>query len=145
MKDLAPILKLFRISRARFISTANEISDSKWRQSPATEVWSAAEIVAHLAMVEGSIVSRCKKESQAVPRPFPLLKKIHLPLVLATWRGKKVRSSLLLDADQVHDRQHAYAVLQITREASVAFLESCNERSERSPLPSSGIWQPQCL
>ena len=55
MKDLAPILKFLKISRARFISTANEIPDSKWRQSPATDVWSAAEIAAHLAMIEESI------------------------------------------------------------------------------------------
>lgn len=128
MKDLAPILKFLKISRARFISTANEIPDSKWRQSPAAHAWSAAEIAAHLAMVEESIVARCRKESQTMPRPLPLLKKIHPPLVLATWRGRKVRSPVPLNADQVHDRQQAYAVLEMTREASVAFLESCKDR-----------------
>jgi uncharacterized damage-inducible protein DinB len=128
MKELAPILNFLKISRARFISTANEISDQKWRQSPARDVWSAAEIVAHLAMVEESIVARCRKESQTAPQPLPLLRKIHPPLALATWRGKKVRSPLSLDADQVHDRQRGYSVLQKTREASVAFLESSSER-----------------
>ena len=128
MKDLAPILKFLKISRARFISTANEIPDSKWRQSPATDVWSAAEIAAHLAMIEESIVTRCRKASQAAPRTVPLLKQIHPPLVLATWRGRKARSPLSLAADQVHDRQQAYAVIEMTREASVAFLESCNDR-----------------
>lgn len=128
MKDLASILKFLKISRARFISTANEIPDTKWRQSPATDVWSAAEIAAHLAMIEESIVARCRKASQAAPRAVPLLKKIHPPLGLATWRGRKVRSPLLLDPDQVHDRPKAYEVLQMTREASVAFLESCDRR-----------------
>ena len=84
MKDLALTLKFLRISRARLISTANEIPDSKWRQSPATDVWSAAEIVAHLAMIEESIVAGCRKVFQAAPLPVPLLKKIHPPPVLAT-------------------------------------------------------------
>ena|ERR1700735_1571485 len=69
MKDLALTVKFLRISRARLISTANEIPDSKWRQSPATE------IVAHLAMIEESIVAGCRKVSQAAPLPVPCSRK----------------------------------------------------------------------
>ena len=50
MKDRS-ILRFLKISRTRFISTANKIPDPRWRQSPTTDVWSAAEILAHPAMI----------------------------------------------------------------------------------------------
>jgi hypothetical protein len=52
MRDLAPIFDFLKTSRTKFISTANEIPDSKWRQSPGVDIWSAAEIVAHVGMIE---------------------------------------------------------------------------------------------
>jgi hypothetical protein len=52
IKNLFPIFGFLETSRARFISTSDEIPESRWRQSPASGVWSAAEIVAHVGMIE---------------------------------------------------------------------------------------------
>jgi DinB superfamily len=141
MKNLAPIFEFLKTSRAQFISTADEIPEPKWRQSPATDVWSPAEIVTHVGMIEEAIIAGCQKTSRAAPRPVPLLKKIHAPLALATWRGKRVRSPLSPAAGRVHDRQESYAALDATRQASLAFMEALRERdlSEyRFPHPVFG-------
>jgi uncharacterized damage-inducible protein DinB len=141
MRNLAPILEFLATSRTQFISTANEIPNGKWRESPASQVWSAAEILAHVAMIEESILAGCKKVSQATPRPVPMLKKIHAPLALAAWRGRKIRSPLSLNPLRVHDREQAYAALGTTRQASLAFIESCRDRdlgAHRFPHPVFG-------
>jgi uncharacterized damage-inducible protein DinB len=132
MKDLAPIFDFLKTSRTRFISAANEIPDSKWRQSPGVDIWSAAEIVAHVGMIEELIIAGCRKVAHADPRPVSTLKKIHLPIALATWRGRKIRSTLTLKAERVHDREDAYASLEATRQASLATMESLRNRDLRA-------------
>jgi uncharacterized damage-inducible protein DinB len=141
MKGLAPIFEFLKTSRTQFISTADEIPDSKWRQSPAADVWSAAEIVAHVGMTEELIMAGCRKVLQGTPRPVPMLKKIHLPLALATWRGRKIRSPIAPDPARVHDRQAAYIALHATRHASLAAMESLDDRdltAHRFPHPVFG-------
>lgn len=73
-------------------------------------------------MVEESIIARCKKALAAGPRPLPALKKIHLPLVLATWRGKKVRTPIPLESERIGNREQAYTTLESIRQHSVEFF-----------------------
>jgi len=132
MKNLAPVFGFLKTSRAQFIATADEISNLNWLQSPAQQVWSAAEVVAHVGMVEETIITSCKKVLRSEPRPIALWKRIHPPLALATWRRKKVRSPIRLDPSRVYDRKGAYAALDATREASLAFMKSLGNRDLRS-------------
>jgi hypothetical protein len=70
-----------------------------------------------------------------------MLKKFHPPLAIATWRGRKVRSPLPLNPERVYDRKQAYAAIDATRRASVAFIESLRERdlsAYRFPHPIFG-------
>jgi hypothetical protein len=141
MKSLIPILAFLRKSRNRFIATADEIPDTNWLQSPSTDVWSAAEVLAHVAMIEESIMAGCKKVSQSAPRHVPVLKKIHPPLRIAVWRGRKIRSPIPIDPERVYDRQKAYEALGATRQSSVGFMESLRDqdlRAYRFPHPVFG-------
>jgi hypothetical protein len=128
MKSLAPTTSFLNESRVRFLAAANRITDENWLISPEQDVWSAAEIVAHVGMVEESIIERCKKASASLPRPLPPLKKIHLPLVLATWRGKKVRSPVPLKPERIGNREQAYATLEQIRQRSLEFFDSVYDR-----------------
>ena len=141
MRDLAPIAKLLENSRAQLLVEANRIPDAHWLESPAQGVWSAGEVIAHVGMIEESIMAGCRKVSQAAPRPVPVLKKIHLPLALTTWRRKKLRSPIPVKPERVHDRQQAYAALGVTRQDSIAFMESLRDRdlsAHRFPHPFFG-------
>jgi hypothetical protein len=142
MKNLAPIKKFLATSRAQFLAVANRIPDAHWLESPEKDVWSAAEITAHVGIIEESIIFGCKKVSQSDPRPVSTLKKIHLPLALATWRRKKIRSPIPLKQERVYaDRERSCASLETTRQASLAFLESLRDRdlyAHRFPHPVFG-------
>lgn len=111
-------------SRAKLLSVAEEISDQRWREAPAPERWSAAEVIAHLAMVEERTIFGMKRLLQSAPEPVPLQKRFHLPLAIATWRGRKVRTPIPLDAKRVCDKRESLAGLNTTREATLAFIES---------------------
>jgi DinB superfamily len=141
MRNLAPIKKFLAASRSHFLATADRIPDAHWLETPGNDVWSAGEILAHVGMIEESIIMGCHKVSRSAPRPVPTLKKIHLPLALATWRRKKMRSPIPLKRERVYDREPAYAALNETRRATIAFMESLegqNLSAHRFPHPIFG-------
>ena len=75
-------------------------------------------------MVEETTIFGMKRLLRAAPKPVPLRKRFHLPLAIATWRGRKVRTPIPLDAKRVRDKQDSFAGLIRAREATVAFIES---------------------
>ena len=106
------------------MSVAEEVSDLHWRESPAPDRWSAAEVIAHVGMVEERTIFGMKRLLRAAPSPLPLRKRFHLPLALSAWRGRKVRTPIPLDPERVRDKQESFAGLIGAREATVAFIES---------------------
>ena len=141
MKSLEPILDLLRASRRKFISTANEVPPELWRASPGARRWSSAEVVAHVTMVEQAIIAGAKKVLQEAPKPVPLLKRLHVPVALAAWRGTKRRSPVELDQSLVTDRPDALNRLNVGREATMGFIESMRGqdlRIYRFPHPFLG-------
>jgi DinB superfamily len=106
------------------LAVAEAVSDLRWREAPAEGCWSAAEVIAHLGMVEETTIFGMKRLLRAAPKPVPLRKRFHLPLAIATWRGRKVRTPIPLDAKRVRDKQDSFAGLIRAREATVAFIES---------------------
>jgi hypothetical protein len=121
---LASIFRHLENSRAKFLSVAQEVSDLNWRRSPAPDCWSAAEVIAHLGMVEETTIFGMKRLLRSATKPVPLRKHFHLPLAVATWRGRKVCTPIPLDPKRVRDKQESLAGLVATREATVAFIES---------------------
>jgi hypothetical protein len=120
---LAPIFRHLQSSRAKLLSLAEEVSDSRWRESPGPDRWSAAEVLAHLAIIEETTIFGMKRLFTA-PKPVPLGKRFHLPLAIATWRGRKVRTPIPLNANRVRDKQESFADLAATRKATLEFIES---------------------
>lgn len=65
-----------------------------------------------------------KRLLRSTPQQVSLRQRLHLPLAIATWRGRKVRTPIPLDPGRVHGKQESFAGLVATREATVAFIES---------------------
>lgn len=106
------------------MSAAEEVSDSHWREEPAPDCWSAAEVIAHVVIIEETTIFGMKRLLRAAPKPLPLRKRFHLPLAMATWRGRKLRTPIPLDAKRVCDKQESLAGLAATRAATLTFIES---------------------
>ena len=84
-----------------------------------------------MMMVEQAIIAGVKKVLQAEPEPVPLLKRLHVPVALAAWRGTKRRSPVELDQSLVTDRPDALNRLNAAREATVGFIESTGRKDLR--------------
>jgi hypothetical protein len=124
LRDLAPIVRHLQDSRAKLLSAAEEVTEQRWRESPAPDSWSAAEVIAHVASVEERTIFGMKRLLRRTPQPVPLRKRFHLPLAIATWRGRKVRTPIPLDVKRVRDKQESFAGLVVTRQATLEFIES---------------------
>jgi hypothetical protein len=81
-------------------------------------------VIAHVAIIEETTIFGMKRLLRAAPKPVPLRRRFHLPLAIATWRGRKVRTPIPLDSKRVRDKQESLAGLLATREATLAFIES---------------------
>jgi hypothetical protein len=141
VKKLEPILDLLQTSRDKLIATANEVRAELWRKSPGGERWSAAEIVAHVGVVEQAIITGAKKVLQAPPKPIPLLKRLHMPVALAAWRGAKRKSPVPLDGSLVTNRPESLIRLDAAREGTLGFIESTRDQDlgiYRFPHPFMG-------
>ncbi len=139
--DLEPIFGLLQTSRHRFVTAAKEVPIDMWRASPGEGRWSSAEVVAHVTMVERAITAGARKVLQAPRKAVPLLKRLHLPVALAAWRGAKRRTPIPLDAAFVADRPEALSLLTTAREETLSFIASTQSedlRAYRFPHPFMG-------
>jgi len=141
VKNLERILDLLQTSRYKFVATANEVPADIWRQSPGAERGSAAELVAHVGMVEQAVITGAKKVLQGPPKPLPLLKRFHMPVALGAWQGAKRKLPIPLDASLVTDRAEALSQLDAARDKTLGFIESTRDqdlRVYRFPHPFLG-------
>ncbi len=113
-----------RASRERFIAAALEIPNESWRTPPAQGGWSAAEIVAHVTMVETLMTGAAAKITQRPPLHVPLLKRFHVPVALVAWRGRRVESPVPIDTLLLDDPDVMLPRLAEQRQRTLAFLES---------------------
>ena len=124
MKDLGPILGHLKASRAKLLAAAEKVSDLRWRDSPQPGRWSAAEVIAHVGMIEDTTIFGMKRLLRSTPKPVRLRKLLHLPVAIAAWRGRKLRTPIPLDAKRVRDKQESLAGLVAMRQATCEFIES---------------------
>ena len=92
------------------------------------EDWSAAEVVAHLIMVEQHILGTARKVIHKTPKHFGIWKRRHLPLWLVEARVIKRKSPIPLDTSLLCEKEKMLGMLQQTREQAVAFLEETKTR-----------------
>jgi hypothetical protein len=141
MKNLDPILAHLERSHAEYNTVAQTVPDERWREAPESGGWSAGEVTAHVMMAEEAMAGgmRLLLEKPIVPTPF--LKRFHIPLPVSTWRVKKVKSPIPLDANLVCEKNLALEKLGATRSETMKILESTRGRDcshYRYPHPFLG-------
>jgi hypothetical protein len=90
--------------------------------------WSAAEVVAHLLMVERKVVADASHIIQKEPRRVPLLKRAHFPFWLVESRFIRRNSPIPLDPQLVGEKEEMMGQLRATRERSLDFLGKTGNR-----------------
>jgi hypothetical protein len=131
MPDLRPLLEKLRRTRAKFEAAARQVPEENWRTPPFEGAWSAAEVVAHVTMVETLMTGAASKITRKPPLHVPHWKRIHVPVALVAWRGRRVESPIPLDTLLLDDREAMLARLAEQRSHTIAFLEAGRDTSFR--------------
>lgn len=118
--------------RAGLHAALARIPAERWREAPRPGAWSAAEVAAHLLMVEGAITDGAAKLLTKSPRPVPWHKRLHLPVVFARWRWLRARTPLPLDPTLLAEKDEMLARLDALRKRTVALLGQCHDRDLRA-------------
>lgn len=130
MINLRSLFETLRRTRQKFEATARKIPDHYWRTPPRPGAWSAAEVVAHVTMVETLMTGAAAKITRKPPVRVPLSKRFHIPVALVAWRGKRVETPIPLDTLLLDDceimlsrlaeqRRRTFSVLQAGRETNL--------------------------
>jgi hypothetical protein len=131
MMNLGPLIERLHRTRERFEKAARRIPGPHWRTPPKEGAWSAAEIVAHVTMVETLMAGAAAKITRKPPILVPLLKRFHVPVPLVAWRGKRVATPIPLDTLLLDDREVMLSRLAEQRVRTLALLEAGRERNLR--------------
>jgi len=124
MERIRRILERLQKARARLETECKTVPAELWRQSVRPGTWSAGEVIAHLTMVEQAVTDGAAKLIAGPPRPIPFAKRLHLPVLLAAWRGFKAKTPIPLDSKLVAGREEMLANFGALRGKTVAFLEA---------------------
>ncbi len=141
MSNLARIIRHLYASRAGLEAAANAVPPSYWQKPPRAGAWSAAEVIAHLIMVEGAITDGAIRLVRGAPPRVPLWKRLHLPAWLAGWRSIRARTPISLDPKLVGEKEEMLAQLAGLRRRTLGLLEETHERelsAYRWPHPFLG-------
>ena len=124
MRNLEPLIERLRRTREGFETAALRIPGAHWRTPPSEAAWSAAEIVAHVTMVETLMTGAAAKITRKPPVVVPLLKRFHVPVALVAWRGRRVETPIPLDTLLLDDREVMLPRLAEQRARTLAVLEA---------------------
>ena len=115
-------------TQAGFLRAADAVSAKEWRTRPSEGRWSAAELVAHLMMVERAVIGKADRVARKLPKHVPLFKRIHLPMALVESRLIRRKSPVPIDTAMLQGKEVMLAELRDIREHSLAFLEETKGR-----------------
>jgi uncharacterized damage-inducible protein DinB len=125
---LDPILEKLAHAQSRLLHTADSVRADQWRSRPKGGGWSAAEVIAHLIMVERAVLGSADRVLQNAPRRFSMLKRLHLPLVLVEARVIRRKTPIPLDPELVREKETMLAELREVRERTLAFVDETRGR-----------------
>jgi hypothetical protein len=131
MMNLRPLLENLRRTREKFIATVRLVPDKDWRTPPRPGAWSAAEVVAHVTMVETLMTGAAAKITRKPPVSVPLSKRFHIPVALVAWRAVRVETPIPLDTLMLDDRELMLTRLAEQRQRTLCVLEAGRESDLR--------------
>jgi uncharacterized damage-inducible protein DinB len=127
-QKLDSILGKLGKTQTGLLRAADAVPTGEWKTRPGEGRWSAAELVAHLMMVERAVIEKADRVSQKSPKKIALLKKIHLPMALVAVRVVRRKAPVPVNPEMLRDKEIMLAELRTVRERSLAFLEETRGR-----------------
>ncbi len=118
-------------AQSAIFRAADSIHAEKWNCPPELGEWSAAELVAHLVVIERAVLASADRVTQKLPKEISLLKRVHLPLWLVEYRVVRLKSPIPQDSELLTEKEDMLAELRAARERTLAFLSETEKRDLR--------------
>jgi hypothetical protein len=131
MADHRVLVERLRDARAKLLAVTDQIPSERWNQRPEPNRWSAAEVVAHLTMVESAVLKGMHKLLATEPRRVPPWKRIHIPPIANLVRMVKVETPIPLDPSLLAGKELMLERFAALRGETLSLLEANRERDLR--------------
>jgi hypothetical protein len=93
------------------LTAADAVPADEWKSRPSEGKWSAAELVAHLIMVERAVIGQADRVAQKPPKRVSLLRRIHIPMALVESRWIRRKSPVPVEPAMLRDKEEMLAEL----------------------------------
>jgi uncharacterized damage-inducible protein DinB len=127
--ELDSIIACMAKAQKRLLSAADAVPAEEWKTRPSEGRWSAAELVAHLMMVERAVIGKADRVAQKPPKRVSLLMRIHIPMKLVESRWIRRKSPVPVEPEMLSGKEEMLAELRTVRERSLAFLDETKGRN----------------
>jgi uncharacterized damage-inducible protein DinB len=127
--ELDSIIACMAKAQRRLLSAADAVPAEEWKTRPSEGRWSAAELVAHLMMVERAVIGKADRVAQKPPKRVSLLMRIHIPMALVESRWIRRKSPVPVEPEMLSGKEEMLAELRTVRERSLAFLDETKGRN----------------
>lgn len=128
MARLAAIYEKLARAQGGLVAASEAVPAELWKTAPRQGAWAAAEVLAHVMMVERTVTGAAARILQKQPKHVPVLKRFRLPFVVAEMRLVRMRTPIPVDANLVHEKGIMLAELGQVRSETLALMNKNRER-----------------
>src|SRR6202795_387991 len=111
-QELDSIIECMAKAHTGLLSAADAVAADEWKTRPGEGKWSAAELVAHLMMVERAVLGKADRVREHPPKRVSLLKRIHIPMALVESRWIRRKSPVPVEPEILGDKEFISADLR---------------------------------
>jgi hypothetical protein len=126
--SIEAILEKLDRAQHRLLLAGDAIPADQWTTCPREGAWSAAELIAHVMMVERTVVGAADRILKKQPKHIPVLKRFRLPLALAEKRLVRMKTPIPVDPQLLREKDAMLAELREVRERTLAVIEGTRYR-----------------
>jgi DinB superfamily len=131
MPSLDPILKKLAGAQDRLLRATDAVPAAFWNTRPREGAWSTAEVIAHVIIIERTVIAAASRILKKEPRHTPLLKRFRLPIVFAERRFVRLKTPIPVDPQLLGEKEQMLAQLQDVRIHTLALIEKNRSRDLR--------------
>lgn len=128
MPPIEPIVRKLDRAQVGLLRAADAIRADQWKNCPGVGAWSAGEVVAHLIMVERTVLGKADRITQKPVKLTPPWRRFHLPLALVEARLIRRKTPIPVDPQLIREKEAMLGELGDVRGRTLAFLEETKNR-----------------
>jgi len=128
MDLLEPIIEKLARAQNKLLRAADTVPAGSWKTHPRVGAWSAVEVIAHVMIIERTVVGAADRIFTKTPKQTPLLKRLRLPFALAEVRVVRMKTPIPIDPELLREKEIMFAELREVRGRTLALIEETRGR-----------------